>query len=259
MTSQETVQALMDSVQRGDFDKAKTLLSDDFQFKGLVRRPINGKTWLRMSASLKMAFAGLKYNFKVENTDGNVVNTTSQMSGNNRGALDLTGLHMGVISATNKDLPSLIAKNVFRGHLRQRRGRREHPEDEERPERALPDGVLPHDLVPRPALAQDERELGRHREEGPQRPRRPRLPRPRDRPAPEDEPDRDPEEDGADAGGDLPGGEVTERGWVREDAERAVQVRDREEEEPGEDGAEGSHGATSLGGGPSHVPARGVA
>jgi len=102
MTSQETVQALMDSVQRGDFDKAKTLLSDDFQFRGLVRRPISGKTWLRMSASLKMAFTGLNYHFKVDSAKGDVVNSTSQMSGNNRGAFDLTGLRMGVISATNK-------------------------------------------------------------------------------------------------------------------------------------------------------------
>jgi ketosteroid isomerase-like protein len=102
MTSQETVQALMDSVQRGDFDKAKTLLSDDFQYKGFFRKPINGRTWLRMSASLKMAFAGLNYHFNVDSADGNVVNTTSQMSGNNRGAFDLTGVHMGVISATNK-------------------------------------------------------------------------------------------------------------------------------------------------------------
>jgi hypothetical protein len=103
MNSQETVQTLMDLVQRGDFDTAKTLLSNDFQFKGLVRRPISAKTWLKLGASLRMAFAGLKYNFKVENANGNVVNTTSQMSGNNRGALDLTGLRMGVISATNKD------------------------------------------------------------------------------------------------------------------------------------------------------------
>lgn len=110
MNSQETVQTLMDSVQRGDFDKAKTLLSDDFQFKGLIPRPINGKTWLRMSASLKMAFAGLNYHFKVDSANGNVVNTTSQMSGNNRGAFDLTGLRMGVISATNKDFSTATEK-----------------------------------------------------------------------------------------------------------------------------------------------------
>ena len=103
MNSQETVQALMDSVQRGDFEKAKTLLADDFQFRGLIRKPISGRTWLRMSASLKMAFAGLNYHFQVDSANGNVVNSSSQMSGHNRGAFDLTGLKMGVIAATNKD------------------------------------------------------------------------------------------------------------------------------------------------------------
>jgi ketosteroid isomerase-like protein len=113
MTSQETVQALMDSVQRGDFDKAKTLLSDDFRYKGFVRKPISGKTWLRMSASLKLAFAGLNYHFKVDSTDGDVINTTSQMSGNNRGALDLTGLRMGVISATNKNFSTATENHTI--------------------------------------------------------------------------------------------------------------------------------------------------
>lgn len=110
MNSQETVQALMDSIQRGDFDRAKTLLADDFQFRGLIPRPINGKAWLRISASLKMAFTGLNYHFKVDSADGNVVNTTSQMSGNNRGAFDLTGLRMGVISATNKNFSTATEK-----------------------------------------------------------------------------------------------------------------------------------------------------
>ena len=101
----------MDSVQRGDFAKAKTLLSDDFRFKGLVRRPITGKTWLKLGTSLLMAFTGLNYNFKVASATGNVVNTTSQMSGNNRGAFDLPGLHMGVISATHKKFSTARENN----------------------------------------------------------------------------------------------------------------------------------------------------
>ena len=113
MNSQETVQTLLDSVQRGDFDRAKTLLADDFQFKGMIHRPINGKTWLRMSASLKMAFAGLDYHFKVDSADGNIVNTTSQMSGNNRGAFDLTGLRMGVISATNRNFSTATENHTI--------------------------------------------------------------------------------------------------------------------------------------------------
>jgi len=110
MNSQETVQALMDSVQKGDFDRAKTLLSDDFQFRGMVPRPISGKTWLKLVASLRMAFNGLNYHFKVDSAEGNIVNTTSQMSGNNRGAFDLTGLRMGVISATNKNFSTATEK-----------------------------------------------------------------------------------------------------------------------------------------------------
>jgi ketosteroid isomerase-like protein len=110
MNSQEIVQTLMNAVQKGDFDKAETLLSDDFQFRGLVRRPISGKTWLKLGASLRMAFNGLNYHFKVNSAEGNIVNTTSQMSGNNRGAFDLTGLRMGVISATNKDFSTATEK-----------------------------------------------------------------------------------------------------------------------------------------------------
>ena len=59
---------------------------------------------------MKMAFAGLNYHFKVDSADGNVINTTSQMSGNNRGAFDLTGLRMGVISATNKNFSTATEK-----------------------------------------------------------------------------------------------------------------------------------------------------
>lgn len=113
MNSQETVQALMDAVQKGDYDRAKTLLADDFQFKGLVRRPLNGKTWLGMIASLRMAFAGLNYHFKVDSAHGDVVNSTSQMSGHNRGAFDLTGLHMGVISATNRNFSTATESNTI--------------------------------------------------------------------------------------------------------------------------------------------------
>jgi predicted ester cyclase len=111
MTSQETVQALMDSVQRGDFDRAGTLLADNFRFKGLIPRSISGRTWLKMSTSLRLAFTSLQYNFKVNGADGNIVTSTSQMSGNHRGAIDLTGLRMGVISATNRTFSTALENN----------------------------------------------------------------------------------------------------------------------------------------------------
>ena len=106
MDSKETVQALMDSVQRGRFDTARTFLSDDFQISGFFPSPINSETWLTMIANLKMACADLNYHFQVLGIEGNVVHTTSQLSGTNSGAFDFTDIDMGVISATNKKFSS---------------------------------------------------------------------------------------------------------------------------------------------------------
>ena len=55
MDSKETAQALMDSVQRGRFDTAKTFLSDDFRISGFSPKPLNSKKWLNIIANLKMA------------------------------------------------------------------------------------------------------------------------------------------------------------------------------------------------------------
>jgi len=102
MNQRETVQKLFDSVQKGDFVNAKTLLADDFQFSGPIPEPINREAWLGMSASLKAAFPDLDYHFKVVGADDDVVKTTSQLSGTHRGSFDLTNMKMGVIPPTNK-------------------------------------------------------------------------------------------------------------------------------------------------------------
>lgn len=105
MNKRETVQALMDSIQQGDFENAGTMLADDFRgfaaFSGAVSEPINKEAWLDMSANLKTAFPDLDYHFKVIGADGDVVRTTMQMSGTHSGSFDLTNMHKGVIAATN--------------------------------------------------------------------------------------------------------------------------------------------------------------
>jgi predicted ester cyclase len=102
MNKRETVQALLDSVQKGDFVLAKSMLAEGFQFSGPVPEPINAEAWLGMSASLKAAFPDLNYHFKVIGADGDVVKSTSQLSGTHSGSFDLTNMNMGVISATNR-------------------------------------------------------------------------------------------------------------------------------------------------------------
>ena len=102
MDPKATVQALMDAVQKGDFVKAQSTLSNDFQFSGPVPQPISGPAWMGMSASLKTAFPDLNYQFKTESVNGNTVHISAQLKGTHKGNLDLTAMGMGVIPPTNK-------------------------------------------------------------------------------------------------------------------------------------------------------------
>jgi predicted ester cyclase len=92
----------MDAVQKGDFQTAKSMLADDFQFSGPIPEPIDKEAWLGMSSNLKTAFPDLNYHFKVIGTEGDVVRVISQLSGTHTGSLDLTNMNMGVIPATDK-------------------------------------------------------------------------------------------------------------------------------------------------------------
>jgi predicted ester cyclase len=111
MNKREIVQALMDSVQKGDFEHAKSMLAEDFQFSGPVPQPIDSDAWLGMSTSLKTAFPDLDYHFKVIGAEGDVVRSTSQWSGTHSGSFDLTDMNMGVIPATNRSFSSKVEKN----------------------------------------------------------------------------------------------------------------------------------------------------
>jgi predicted ester cyclase len=102
LNKRETVQALVDSVQKGDFQTAKSMLADNFQFSGPVPEPIDQEAWLGMSSNLKTAFPDLNYHFKVIGAEGDVVRVISQLSGTHTGSLDLTNMNIGVIPATDK-------------------------------------------------------------------------------------------------------------------------------------------------------------
>lgn len=110
MNKREIVQTLMDSVQKGDFENAKSMLADDFQFSGSVPQPIDKEAWLRMSVSLKAAFPDLNYHFRVIGANGDVVRSTTQLSGTHSGSFDLTKMNMGAIPATNKVFSSKTEK-----------------------------------------------------------------------------------------------------------------------------------------------------
>jgi len=105
MNPRETVQALLDSVQRGDFQKAKFLVSNDCQFSGPVPEPIKREAWMGMNKNLKKACPNLDYHFHVERVDGlngHLVKISAELKGTQSGVLDLSPVGLGVTPATNK-------------------------------------------------------------------------------------------------------------------------------------------------------------
>ena len=102
MDTKATVQSLMEAIQMGNFEKAKSYLSNDFKFSGPVPEPISGNEWIGMSATLKAAFPDLDYQFNTDGSSGDTVNISAQLRGTHKGDLDLTAMHMGVIPATSK-------------------------------------------------------------------------------------------------------------------------------------------------------------
>lgn len=92
----------MDSIQKGDFNTAKTLIADNFQFSGPVPEPINREAWLKMSANLRTAFPDLNYHFKVEGEEGDTIKIAAQLKGTHIKDLDVTAMNMGIIPATKK-------------------------------------------------------------------------------------------------------------------------------------------------------------
>ena len=102
MDSKATVQAFMDSMQKGDFEKCKSHLAADFQFSGPVPEPMNADAWLGLLKMMKTAFPNIEWHNQIESMDGDTANISTKINGTNSGVLDLTGFHMGVIPATNK-------------------------------------------------------------------------------------------------------------------------------------------------------------
>jgi hypothetical protein len=52
MDSKSIVQSFMYAIQKGEFERAKSHLADDFQFSGPIPDPINADAWLGMSMNM---------------------------------------------------------------------------------------------------------------------------------------------------------------------------------------------------------------
>ena len=105
MNPREIVQALFDSVQRGDFQKARFLVSNDCRFSGSVPESIKREVWMGINKNLKKACPNLDYHFhvdRVDGLDGCVVKISAELKGTHSGVLDLSPVGLGVTPATHR-------------------------------------------------------------------------------------------------------------------------------------------------------------
>ncbi|HEX9385636.1 MAG TPA: hypothetical protein VF918_04905 [Anaerolineales bacterium] len=105
MNPREIVQALLDSVQRGDFQKARFLVSKDCQFSGPVPELLKREAWMGMNKNLKKACPNLDYHFHVDRVDGlngHLVKISAELKGTQSCVLDLSLVGLGVSPATDK-------------------------------------------------------------------------------------------------------------------------------------------------------------
>jgi hypothetical protein len=105
MNPREIVQALLDSVQRGDFQKTRFLVSKDCQFSGLVPELLKREEWIGINKNLKKACPNLDYHFHVDRVDGlngHLVKISAELKGTQSCVLDLSPVGLGVSPATDK-------------------------------------------------------------------------------------------------------------------------------------------------------------
>jgi hypothetical protein len=105
MNPREIVQALLDSVQRGDFQKAKFLVSNNCQFSGSTPELLKREAWMEINRNLKKACPNLDYHFHVDRVDGlngDLVKISAELKGTHSGVLDLRPVGFGVSPATDK-------------------------------------------------------------------------------------------------------------------------------------------------------------
>jgi len=105
MDPKATVQALMDAIQAGDFERARSLLSGDtFLGPPSIICMVLEWHWMGFGEKLNSAFPDLDYGLQIESVDGNVVRFSTQIQGTHTRDLELNMLTTGVVTATNKSI-----------------------------------------------------------------------------------------------------------------------------------------------------------
>ena len=83
MNQTETVQALLDAIEREEWAKAASYLTGDFTFSGAVLQPISGEEWLGIHKAFAAAYDNFRINYQAGVETGQQVHCTVQLTGKN--------------------------------------------------------------------------------------------------------------------------------------------------------------------------------
>ncbi len=99
----DIVLQLLHALEERDFDKAKTYMSNDFEFTGPMPKSMNSMESIDAFRHLFRAFPDWRFNFNVINEDDNEVTGKVHITGTQTGELNLPFIqNLGTIQPTGK-------------------------------------------------------------------------------------------------------------------------------------------------------------
>jgi hypothetical protein len=100
LANKQLVESFIRAHGNGDWEEARTYLSDDFVFSGAGIPSSGPDEWLAADAKLLIGIPNLNYHNQVTAVDGNIVTVTSRLTGTHAGELDLTWAGLSVYPPT---------------------------------------------------------------------------------------------------------------------------------------------------------------
>jgi hypothetical protein len=114
MNTQELAQAIEAAFGARDLDAVAGYLSEDFQFSGPTPEPVGKAKYIGLTRTLLAAFPDINFNARTAGVEGDVIKTTSQLTGTHTADLDLTPMGMGVIPPTGKSFSNPLEEGEMK-------------------------------------------------------------------------------------------------------------------------------------------------